>query len=48
MINLVFTVYILQVFTEPLIADRLYGGIMGRIAEEVANIEHDKLEQGGD
>ena len=28
--------YITKVFTEPLIADRLYGGILGRIAGEVA------------
>ena len=32
--------YITKVFTEPLIADKLYGGILWRIAGEVAKIEN--------
>ena len=38
---------IFEVITEPVIADRLYGGIMERIAEEVAKMENEKLDQEG-
>ena len=40
--------YITKVITEPLIADRLYGGILGRIAREVAKMENEKLDEEGD
>merc|ERR1712013_153675 len=39
--------YITKVITEPVIADRLYGGIMERIAEEVAKMENEKLDEEG-
>ena len=39
--------YITKVITEPLIADRLYGGILGKIAGEVTKIENEKLEEEG-
>ena len=38
---------IFEVITEPVIADRLYGGIMERIAEEVAKMENEKLDEEG-
>ena len=34
--------------TEPLISDRLYGGILERIVEEVDKIENEKLVEEGD
>ena len=36
-----------QVFKAPVIADRLYGGILERIAEEVAKMENEKLNEEG-
>ena len=36
-----------QVILEPVIADRLYGGILERIAEEVAKMENEKLDDEG-
>ena len=35
-------------FTEPLIADRLYGGITEKIAVEVAKMDSEKLNDDGE